>query len=82
VNRPTLYLSALGLALAATFGAGACSSPAVGDECSGTCPVKTSCETVCTCGNASCPTYACVTVTSTGDYELTDGGTAQSCSQL
>jgi hypothetical protein len=78
--RSTLCLLLFGVALA-LFASSACSAPAVGDECSGTCPAKTQCEAVCPCGNAGCQTYACVTVTTTGEYELTDGGTTMSCSQ-
>jgi hypothetical protein len=59
----------------------ACSSPSVGDTCPGTCPPETLCEVVCACGNASCPAYACVVVSSTGSYKLEDdGGLVASCS--
>jgi hypothetical protein len=79
----TFFFRLSGVCLAIAFAvAVACSAPAVGDQCSGACPSNTQCETVCPCGNAGCPAYACVTVTSTGAYELPDGGTAMSCSQL
>jgi hypothetical protein len=85
LKRATL-LCAVGLALgsgALAMGAlGACSSPAVGDDCSGTCTSPTTCEVVCECGDASCPTYECVTISSTGVYQLQDGGQAQSCTSL
>ena len=74
-------LVALGIVLGLGIFA-ACGAARVGDTCSETCPSGESCEAICECGNAGCPTYACVTISSTGDYAFPDGGQAMSCSQL
>jgi hypothetical protein len=81
VNRLTRCLFAVGL-LFSLGGFAACGAARAGDTCSETCPASESCETICECGNAGCPTYACVTISSTGGYTFPDGGQAMSCSQL
>jgi hypothetical protein len=74
-------LIALGLVLCLGSFA-ACGASRAGDTCSETCPSGESCETVCECGNAGCPSYACVKITSTGGYLYPDGGSATNCSLL
>jgi hypothetical protein len=61
--------------------AAGCTTTAVGDTCSAACELPATCETVCTCGNASCPTYVCVMPNEAGIF-VVDGGIAPSCSQL
>jgi hypothetical protein len=80
LNRPSrIFAFGFLLAVAAAI---ACSSPAVGDQCSGGCPSKMSCEAICECGNASCPAYQCVTISATGGFQLADGKSGPDCSQL
>ncbi len=77
---PRLALSLAGwMGLAAI--AASCTSPTVGDMCSGTCALPTRCETVCPCGNAACLTFECIVITDSGAFRLPDGGDISNCSQ-
>jgi len=60
--------------------AASCTSPTVGDTCSGTCPPPSQCETVCPCGSPSCLTYECIVFTDSGAFLLLDGGEISNCS--
>jgi hypothetical protein len=60
----------------------ACEAPTVGDSCGATCASKTTCEAICSCGNASCLAYECVGTNEAGAFVFPDGGEAKSCSQL
>jgi hypothetical protein len=81
LNRIALCSIAVGLSVALASFAG-CGAARAGDTCPDPCPSPTMCEAVCECGNASCPAYACVTISSTGEYQLADGGQVMSCSAL
>ncbi len=80
-RTPLPLLVGLLLPLAVALALAACTSPAVGDQCTDTCTGHSVCEPVCTCGNSSCITFACVTTNDAGGMLFTDGGYAKSCSQ-
>ena len=74
-------VSLLVLFVATALAGASCEAPSVGDTCSSACSGSSVCEPICTCGNASCFVYTCVTAADGGGYVFADGSAAPSCSQ-